>query len=85
MNVEPHEITLLGGDLAGVQQEDGSMHLATVTPAKNAAVIEVLRADVSSMDGRSQWVWVRLADGTLILGVFPQGDTYINVVEAEEV
>lgn len=85
MNVAPHELTLPFGDLAGVQQEDGSIHLATVTPAKNAAVTEVLQADVSSMDGRSQWVWVRLADGTLILGVFPQGDTYMNVAEAEEV
>lgn len=27
-------------------------------------------------DGRSSWVWVRLADGTLVLGVMPQGDTY---------
>lgn len=31
------------------------------------------------LDGRSDWKWVRLTDGSLILGVYPCGDTYIEM------
>lgn len=43
------------------------------------AVNEVLSQSPDDPDGRSQWVWVRLPNGDLILGVLPQGDTYFNV------
>jgi hypothetical protein len=36
----------------------------------------VLSADVNSDNGRSQFCWVRLPNGDLVLGVFPQGETY---------
>ena len=29
-------------------------------------------------DGCSQFYWFRLANGDLILGVYPQGDTYLE-------
>lgn len=48
-------------------------------PAPAKAVKLVLAAPVESKtqhDGRSQWLWIRLPDGDLILGVYPQGDTY---------
>jgi hypothetical protein len=37
----------------------------------------VLAAKVGP-EGRSKYVWVRLACGALLLGVFPTGDTYIE-------
>jgi hypothetical protein len=40
---------------------------------------------VSDNDGRSDFVWLRLPNGDLILGVWPQGDTYLTVVEMEDV
>lgn len=48
----------------------------TVKSAAASAVTEVLDSKISDPDGRSQWVWVRLPDGDLILGIFPQGATY---------
>ena len=51
--------------------------IAMVHPAKPEYVRLVLDADESSADGRSPWMWVRLPNGDLILGVYPQGDTYL--------
>ncbi len=41
---------------------------------KNAS-LDVVRTVMGSSE-RSQWVWVRLPNGDLVLGVFPQGDLY---------
>ena len=60
-----------------VSTEQGE-HLATIKPASRKAVERVLSADEQDQDGRSQWVWVRLSNGDLILGVYPQGDTYFE-------
>lgn len=30
---------------------------------------------------RSQWVWIRLPDGDLVLATFPQGDDYFATEE----
>jgi hypothetical protein len=51
--------------------------VAHVKPASRESVLTVLSASDDNMDGRSDWVWVRLASGDLVLGVFPQGDTYM--------
>lgn len=58
--------------------EDGSFPIAWVTPAKPDHVRSILRQGENTGDGRSNWVWLRLRDGTLMLGVFPQGDTYME-------
>lgn len=50
--------------------------LAQVKPAKKADVKRVLKQSTKGGDGRSNWVWVRLQNGDLILGVYPQGATY---------
>jgi len=55
---------------------DTEQVLAEVKPAPQALVDKVLAAPTTGHDGRSEWVFVRLQNGDLILGVFPQGDTY---------
>lgn len=40
---------------------------------------KVLQAPITSDDvseGRSAWVWIRLATGALVLACYPKGDTY---------
>lgn len=58
--------------------DDEGRFLGVVVPAASSAVSAVLHAKVGDPDGCSEWVWVRLANGDLILGMFPQGDTYMN-------
>lgn len=53
-------------------------YLGRIAPADPKAVAFVLAADEHAEDGRSQWMWVRLANGDLILGVFPQGEVYFG-------
>lgn len=60
-----------------LDDDDAGRVLARIHPASAGAVEKVLSADVNSMDGRSNWVWVRLPNGDLILGIYPQGDTYL--------
>lgn len=61
--------------------DDSDRLLAMIHPASEESVKRVLSADENSDDGRSQWCWIRLANGDLILGIFPQGDTYFAVEE----
>lgn len=44
-------------------------------------VNHVMSKRVDDEDGRSQWQWFRLPNGDLILGTFPQGSTYFDVVD----
>lgn len=44
--------------------------------ARREAVAEVLAAPVGTGDGRSEWFWLRLANGDLFLATAPQGATY---------
>lgn len=55
--------------------------LGYTTPASEESVRVVLAADTESGDGRSEWLWIRLANGNLILGVYPQGETYFDTEE----
>lgn len=48
------------------------------TKAKQKDVNFVLAQPIN-LDGRSEWRWIRLQNGTLILGCFPCGDTYIEI------
>lgn len=54
---------------------------ATADPKIAQAVIDAAVCDVG--DGRSEWKWFRLANGDLILGCWPQGDTY-EMTEMDE-
>lgn len=72
MKVKPHEIYKIDDNGTPIEAE----LLATIMPAPRESVDLVLSQSEDELDGRSNWVWVRLQDGTLILGVFPQGDTY---------
>lgn len=54
-----------------------------VKPASRQSVDYTLGATVEDneaadppTDGRSPFMWIRLPNGDLILGVFPYGDTY---------
>jgi len=52
--------------------------IASIHPASEQSVKTVMMQSETSGDGRSPWVWLRLPNGDLILGVFPQGDTYFE-------
>ncbi len=74
-----HDVSLEDSDFEDAMRDagdSGKLHLATIAPADSKVCRMVLRADPNSDDGRSQYVWVRLANGDLILGVYPQGETY---------
>jgi hypothetical protein len=60
---------------------DETLVLARVHPASKASVDLVLNSPLEGQDGRSDWCWIRLPNGDLFLGVFPQGDTYFAVEE----
>lgn len=60
--------------------DDDGKHIATKKLATPEHVGRVITAEVSA-DGRSEWIWLRLADGTLMLGLFPCGDLYMEVSE----
>jgi hypothetical protein len=53
--------------------------LVATAPASQELVDHVLTAPTEGNDGRSEWLWIRLPNGDLILGVYPQGDTYMEV------
>jgi hypothetical protein len=56
--------------------DDVDIYVATVAPASEEGIKIVTDANPDSDDGRSPFMWVLLANGDLLLGVFPQGETY---------
>lgn len=56
-----------------------------VWPADRDCVDYVLAqpSDHEQYDGRSNWCWIRLRDGSLVLATYPQGDTYITMDDDE--
>jgi hypothetical protein len=52
------------------------LYLATIIKANPNTAQMVINAAVNN-NGRSPWLWVRLANGDLLLATFPCGDTYI--------
>ena len=50
--------------------------IAHVQWARPSAVKRLLEAEIGTGEGRSGFFWVRLHNGDLMLGVFPQGATY---------
>ncbi|TPL66591.1 hypothetical protein [Mesorhizobium sp. B2-4-1] len=64
-------------DLSLGMFEDESRHnIMRSKPASDASVETILKADPTSMDGRSNWLWFRLPNDDLIFGCFPEGATY---------
>jgi hypothetical protein len=63
--------------LAKEQDWRDGASFVTIKPATAESVETVLAADENDEDGRSEWLWVRLPNGDLILGVYPQGETYM--------
>ena len=57
--------------------DDGMQVL--IHPATKEAVKTIMEAPLETGDGRSEWMFLRLPNGDLFLGVFPQGDTYLAV------
>jgi len=57
--------------------------LAWAHPALETDVAKMLMKPMVGNDNRSPWAWLRLRDGTLILGTFPQGDTYFEFSDAD--
>lgn len=49
--------------------------------ASEEVAAQVLNTPVHD-DGRSDFVWMRLSNGDLILGVFPCGETYFDIEES---
>lgn len=64
---------------ATYDDDDPKRIIALIHPASQESIDFVLNASEETGDGRSQFVWLRLPNGDLILGVFPQGDTYFSV------
>lgn len=56
--------------------DDDKEIVAFVQDADDAAVQAVLDMPANTDNGRSNWKWIRLINGDLILGCFPHGDTY---------
>lgn len=54
---------------------DGDLELGWMGAARERAVQAVLDAPVND-DGRSEWLWLRMANGDLFLAVAPRGATY---------
>ena len=77
-----HQITTEIDDIG--ETKNGELVIAYVKPASRESVATVLSADVNSDDGRSNWMWVQLASGDWILGVYPQGDTYLDTEQDRE-
>ncbi len=49
--------------------------------AEREAVDTVLNAQVGHIDGRSEWFFLRLPTGDLVLATYPRGDTYLATVQ----
>lgn len=52
-------------------------------PASPEGAIQVILASAEEENGitRSEWQWIRLANGDLILGVYPQDELYSSIEE----
>lgn len=74
--LQAHKIT---DEVVRCFEQDMEVPLAWVHPASEQSVHTVLSSEVDTGNGRSEWAWLRLPNGDLMLGVFPQGDTYFEV------
>ena len=73
---KPH---IIRQDVEGEDSDWNKRPIAWVHPASMDAVSRVLAAMEGDEDGRSEYCWLRLPNGDLMLGVFPRGDIYFDV------
>ena len=66
-------------DVHTIRDDERKADLAWTWSAPQEAVDMVMAAEPGADDGRSGWQWLRLANGDLMLGVFPRGETYFAV------
>lgn len=57
--------------------------IVSVHPATPEGIGIMFNAEVDTGNGRSRWVWIRFTTGELVFGCFPQGDTYMDVTDAD--
>lgn len=57
---------------------DGGMVMHS-KPATQRQIDTIMRADPTSMDGRSNWLMFTLPNGDAIFGCYPEGATYEEV------
>lgn len=58
-----------------IQRDGETLEIAWIGAAREQAVQNVLAAPVDD-DGRSEWCWIRMANGDLFLAVAPRGGLY---------
>lgn len=54
------------------------VHLGTHYPVRSSEDVDKILGAPVNDEGTSPWLWVRLANGDLIFGCFPRGDTYMG-------
>jgi hypothetical protein len=64
-----------------IRDPETGAHLAEIFPASLEGAATVMSSQPEDPDGRSEWTWVRLLNGDLMLATFPQGATYEKVEE----
>lgn len=61
--------------------DDSSLALAWITEATEAEALALI-AQAPGDDSRSAWHWIRLSDGTLVLALFPTGESYLALSDS---
>lgn len=64
--------------MAELRDDRNGNYIAEHYPASQEAVDALLASPVGD-DGRSEWTWLRLANGDLMLGIFPTGEMYFEL------
>lgn len=62
-----------------IVDDDLGLPIARCCVASSDDALKVLKQPCDTGNGCLKFMWLRLRDGTLMLGVFPQGDTYMDV------
>lgn len=67
----------IGEKWVDLYHDDDTDHVSVhYKPASAESVKLVLQADTDDYDGRSEFLWITLPNGDVILGTLPQGHIY---------
>jgi hypothetical protein len=78
-------IKVYNDGLSTIVNKKEDLIIATLIEASDEEAEKLLANDDDNYDGRSPFYWIRLANGDLMLGVFPCGDTYEQISERLEI